>query len=102
MMAVGMRRWQLLVQFLLEAAFVGLLGGMAGALAGSLVVYWYGHYGMVFRVPGSGTNITIRPFITALYILRTFALAAGGAALAALYPAFLASRLRPIEALSRS
>jgi putative ABC transport system permease protein len=51
---------------------------------------------------GSDVPITIHPFVTAAFLGRTFAVAALGAALAALYPAWWASRLRPVEALSRT
>ena len=102
MMAVGMRRRQILMLFLLEAALVGLVGGVGGAAVGGGIVGYYHSTGLSFTVPGSTAKIPITPFITASYILFTFALAAGGAALSALYPAWMASRLRPIEALSRA
>jgi ABC-type lipoprotein release transport system permease subunit len=42
----------------------------------------------------------VYPLVSLSYILSILALAAGGAALAALWPSVRASRMRPVEALS--
>lgn len=100
MMSVGVRRRQILLLFLIEAALLGLLGGILGALAGGGFVLYYGHKGMVLRISGTAAPFHVHPTISVNYILFILALAAGGAALAALWPSLRASRLRPVEALS--
>jgi len=100
MMAVGVRRRSILALFLLEALGLGALGGIIGALVGRGVVGLLAARGLVVTAPGQSAPFTIRPFVTGDYLGTVIALAALGAVLFALYPAWRASRLRPVEALS--
>ena len=100
MMSVGVRRRQILTLFLLEASVLGLLGGISGALVGGSFVAYYGHKGMVLHIPGSLLPLYVFPTLKLSYILSILAIAAGGAAIAALWPSVRASRMRPVEALS--
>jgi putative ABC transport system permease protein len=83
--AVGARRGDILVQFLVEAVLVSLLGGIAGVLAGVI--------GSQFTI--AGISPVIAPY--------SIAMAFGAALLTGLffgtYPASRAARLRPIQAL---
>jgi putative ABC transport system permease protein len=63
------------------------------------VVSWLHHVGIELPAPGASTASVIRPFVPFLYLVRTLAMATFGAALATLWPAFRASRPRPVEAL---
>jgi putative ABC transport system permease protein len=83
--AVGARRSDILIQFLVEAVLVSVLGGAAGVLAGLI--------GSHFRIAG------VRPVIAPWSVGMAF----GASVLIGLffgtYPAGRAASLRPIEAL---
>jgi putative ABC transport system permease protein len=83
--AVGARRSDIMIQFLVEAVLVSLLGGLTGVIAGVI--------GSQFKI--AGVQPTIAPY--------SIALAFGAAVLVGLffgtYPASRAASLRPIEAL---
>jgi putative ABC transport system permease protein len=100
MLAVGMRRRSIIVLFLLEGGVLGLVGGVLGALVGGAVTFWLHQRGILLPSPGASVDSIIRPFVTLTYLGRSVVMAAVGAALAALWPAWRASRLRPVEALA--
>jgi putative ABC transport system permease protein len=83
--AVGARRSDILIQFLVEAVLVSLLGGLAGVVAGVV-----------------GSHFTIAG-ITPVIAPYSVALAFGASVLIGLffgtYPAGRAARMRPIDAL---
>ena len=78
---------------------LGLAGGVAGAIVGYGVVQWLGARGVHVGAPGVEADNVVRPHIPIEFVLLACVLAAVGAALAALWPALRASRLRPVEAL---
>jgi putative ABC transport system permease protein len=100
MMAVGVRRLKILALFVLEALAIGAAGATSGGLAGVGVVALLARRGLVFSFPGSRVPFTLTPFMTADYLVRVVLMATVGAGLFALYPAFRASRLRPVQALA--
>lgn len=102
MLAVGTRRRQVVSLFLLEGAVLGLVGGLLGALVGWGVTLWLGHRGIVLPAPGAQADSIIRPFVSVLYLVRAVGMATAGASLAALWPAYRAAQLRPVEALAHS
>jgi putative ABC transport system permease protein len=102
MLAVGTRRRQVVSLFLLEGAVLGLVGGLLGALVGWAVTLWLGHRGIVLPAPGAQADSIIRPFVSGLYLVRAVGMATMGASLAALWPAYRAAQLRPVEALAHS
>ncbi len=100
MLAVGMRRRSIVTLFLLEGAVLGLVGGVLGALVGGAVTLWLHHRGILLPSPGANVDSVIRPSVSVGYVVYAVVLATGGAALAALWPAWRAARLRPVEALA--
>jgi putative ABC transport system permease protein len=100
MMAVGVRRSQIMVLFLFEALGLGALGGVVGAAAGRGLVAVMGARGLEVTAPGQNVPFLIRPYVLPGYLLFVVGVAALGSVLFALYPAWRASRLRPVEALS--
>ena len=100
MMAVGVRRSKILGLFLMEAATIGALGGVVGGGLGALIVLVLHERGISVTFPGSNVPFTIQPFVTLGYLASIVAIAGLGALLFAAYPAWRASRLRPVEALA--
>jgi putative ABC transport system permease protein len=88
-MAVGARRGDILLQFLVEAVIISLLGGGCGLLLGVMFADLLDKVlqGM-FR-----TEITAGVVLTAIATTSIVGIMSG------LYPAFKASRLDPVEAL---
>jgi putative ABC transport system permease protein len=98
MLAVGMKRRQVMQLFLAEAAVLGFISGSAGASAGWVVVGVLGARGVLLHPPG-GDVLTVRPHVGVGFVLGVLAFAVAGAVVAALRPAWRASRRSPVEAL---
>jgi putative ABC transport system permease protein len=86
--AVGARRKDILVQFLVEAAFLGVMGGLLGVLSGALTAE-------ILKV-SSGMPMVLAPDYMLLSLI--FSIATG--MIFGIYPAWKAAALNPIEALS--
>jgi putative ABC transport system permease protein len=100
MMALGVRRRQVVTLFLAESATLGFLGGLAGAAVGSFIVWCLNVHGLDFPPPGTPVHNIIRPTVGLGFNLFAIALATLGATLSAIYPAFKAAQLKPVEALT--
>lgn len=84
--ALGATRRDILAQFLVEAMLLGLCGSLAGMLLG---------YGAVLHMAADASQMTFSWWVVALSVL----IALVTSFLFALYPAWQASRLRPVDAL---
>lgn len=100
MLAVGMRRRQIVLLFIGEGVVLGLIGGTLGALVGFAWVAWAHRAGLAIPAPGANVPSILRPDIDLPFLVRAVFQASAGAALASLWPAWRASRLRPVEALA--
>ncbi|ATB31185.1 ABC transporter permease [Melittangium boletus] len=100
LLAVGMRQRQVLVLFLWEAALIGVMGAVGGVGVGWALVRAIAARGVpMAMVLNTGSNSLLRPELRPSFVLLTFGVAVVGALAAAAWPAWKASRLRPVEAL---
>ncbi len=88
--ALGARRKQIMLQFLIESALLSAFGGMLG-LALATALSW---------VISAATPIPMT--ITIAYILLSLVVSGGIGMIAGIYPAFRAARLDPIVALTKN
>lgn len=99
LLAIGLRRRQVLWLFLVEAAVLGAVGGLVGAALGFALTAWLGARGIPFPVPGQATVELLHPVpLVGIAALAVF-VAALGAVVAAAWPARKASHLNPVDAL---
>lgn len=100
--AIGMSRGRVLVMFLLEALFLGLFSTAVGGLAGTLIAL--GIDAMAITIPSPAVQAILMSDVLHLVVEGPQVLLAVGAftllsALAAVPPAFAASRLQPVTAI---
>ncbi len=88
--AMGAQRRQILLQFLIESALLCAFGGVIGLLLAAGISW----------LISALTPITMT--ITIVYVLLAIGMSSGIGILAGIYPAFKASRLDPIVALTRN
>ncbi len=89
--AIGARRGDILMQFLVEAMTLSLMGGILGVMLG------WGISQAIGRVSLGGSNITPVVSLDSVLLATLFSLAVG--LFFGIYPAARASRLQPVEAL---
>ncbi len=102
MRALGMRRSSIVRLFVLEGFALGLVSAAVGAAAGAAAVLYWAGAGIPMRAASlawmAGGDV-LYPALRATSLLRAVASIGLLSTLAALYPAFSASRLEPREAL---
>jgi len=90
--AVGANRQDILLQFIIEALVVTVVGGAVGVLAGVLAA-------RLANGQSFGTSAAVTTLVTPLSIFIAFGVSLAIGLFFGIYPAFRASRLDPIEAL---
>lgn len=99
MMAVGMRRRQIIGLFVAEAVVLGVIGGIAGVLLGQVLVRIVHAVGLPITPPGAVVPVMLRPSVEWSFGLQIGLLIAVGCIVASIYPAFAAARLKPVQAM---
>jgi putative ABC transport system permease protein len=89
--AVGARRRDILLQFLIESMVLSLLGGMIGIAIG------WGIAQLMGQIQLGGSTITPVVGLDSILLATTFSIAVG--LFFGIYPATRAARLQPVEAL---
>ena len=99
-MALGTRRSGVLAQFLFEGFLLGLVGAGAGALVGTALASLISLIGIPMPPPpGQAREFTAEMLVTWPLVAEAVALAVITASLAAVYPAWRASRIAIVDAL---
>jgi len=102
--ALGMKGRTVLFVFLCESVIIGLIGAVIGIASGwglanvVAIIFSRGGTFMGNRAEGAG-GMTITPLLTPTVFLGALAFGVGVSVIFALYPAWRASRLKPVEAL---
>jgi ABC-type lipoprotein release transport system permease subunit len=100
--AIGMKSRNIMGVFFIESAIIAIGGIVVGWILGGMVVAYLTHYGFYignFGLTGFTTGDTIHAYLTVSAGITLTSLTFIVALLAAIYPAWLAARMEPVEAL---
>ena len=104
--ALGMKNGTVLSVFLCESVIIGLIGAVVGIASGwvlaNIVAIFIGRRGGLIasaNQAAANTRMTISPLLTPTVTLLALVFGVGVSAIFALYPAWRASKLKPVEAL---
>lgn len=86
--ALGAKQLDLLIQFLLEAVYVSIIGCIVGIVLGTLAINLANQYGLPAVISASSVKVAVTVAITSGLVFGV-------------YPAVNASALEPVEALQR-
>lgn len=99
-MALGVKRMQILRQFLVEGVLLGVIGGAVGVVIGTVLAYAISSVGIPMPPPpGMGRGYVAEIIVTPRLALEALALAAGTTLVASVYPAWKAARFVIVDAL---
>ncbi len=105
MKAMGMKEWEIVFVFMVEATGIGILGGLAGCLLGFLGVYWLVNNGFYLEFFGDWSQYGI-PIVDRIYGVWNypafgyiFIMGVFVALLSSIIPAYWAAHKDPVEAI---
>jgi putative ABC transport system permease protein len=106
MKALGMREWEIVFVFMVEATGIGILGGLAGCLLGAAGVGWIVKYGYDLGYIGGDMSLYGIPIIDKLYGVWNFSsfvfiffFGIIVALLSSIGPAYWAAHKDPVKAI---
>jgi ABC-type lipoprotein release transport system permease subunit len=105
MRAMGLRAWQTLAMFIVEALAIAGVGGVAGVALGAPLALYLGHRGIDFGAavdklpPTIPINTIIRPTLSWEVVVLGVALGFAMALVGGVLPAIRAARIQPVEAM---
>ena len=100
LMAIGSRRSTILKLFLVEGLLLGLIGGASGVALGLALAQLISKIGIPMPPsPGSTESFVAEIMVTPKLAIGGLVLAIGATTIAAVYPAFKASRMEIVNAL---
>jgi putative ABC transport system permease protein len=98
--ALGMKSRAVLAIFLCESVIIGLIGAVVGIVLGwALAIAVAAIFSGGGPFSGGGGGLTITPLLTPETLLLALAFGIGVSVVFALYPAWRASKLKPVDAL---
>jgi putative ABC transport system permease protein len=99
--ALGMKSRTVLSVFLCESVIIGLIGAIVGIVLGwglaNIVARVFGRGGLITR--GAGVSLSITPVLSPELLVLGLGFGIGVSVIFALYPAWRASKLKPVDAL---
>jgi putative ABC transport system permease protein len=99
-LALGTRKRGILVQFVLEGILLGLVGGAFGVIIGVVLAHAISAIGIPMPPPpGQARAYRAGMIVTAPAVATALALALATSLVAAIYPAWKASRTKVVDAL---
>ncbi len=100
LMALGYRRFHITLQFLIESAVIGLIGGLSGMVLAVAILFVLNKQGLAFALPGQSVATVLYPSIKVSFLIKVFFLALLSALGASFVPAYRASKMKPVQALT--
>lgn len=98
--ALGNTRKEIVGLFLIEATYLGIIGGILGIIFGVLSAKGISSADIMMPPPPGSTNgFPIRIGVYIPFLIESFILGLGASVISSLYPAIKASRLKIIDAL---